>query len=148
MRQNGRKKRVLVVEDSPADLLMIQKALEKTTSMPEVFVALDGVEALQFLQRGGPYSASKRPDLVLLDLNLPRIGGLEVLEAVAGDPALISIPIIVLTSSEAPEDIETAYSNGCWGYLIKPGTAPCWRALAGAIDTHWFEAGRRPGSRE
>lgn len=147
MPARGKKKRILLVEDSPADVLMLRKAMAKTTSMPEVSVVQDGVEALQYLQGAGPFSGSKRPDLVLLDLNLPRISGLEVLEAVAGDPRLASLPILVLTSSEAPEDIETAYENGCWGYLVKPGTAPCWRALAGAIDTHWFTVGRLPAEK-
>lgn len=134
-----RKARVLLVEDHLPDVHMVTKVL--SSEHADLTVVPDGVAALQYLKGAGPFSSSNPPDLVLLDLNLPRVNGLEVLEAASGSSLT---PIVILTSSEAPEDIQAAYAAGCKGYLVKPHDVASWRKLARAIDTYWFEAGRLP----
>ena len=111
---------VLLVEDDPGDALMIREAFEAHEMTHTLHHVVDGVEALAFLRREGAYAGSPRPDLVLLDLNLPRVDGREVLKAVKGDPDLRAIPIVVLTTSEADEDILRSYDLHANAYVTKP----------------------------
>ncbi len=101
---------VLLVEDDPGDALMTQEAFEHHKIRNTLHVVKDGVEALEFLRREGRYADAPRPGLILLDLNLPRMDGREVLAAVKEDAELRSIPVVVLTTSEAEEDILRSYS--------------------------------------
>ena len=111
---------VLLVEDDPGDVLLIREAFEYNKVHNSLHVVSDGVEALDFLHRRNGHADAPRPDLVLLDLNLPRKDGREVLEEVKADPSLRTIPIVVLTTSEAEEDILRSYDLHANAYVTKP----------------------------
>jgi CheY-like chemotaxis protein len=111
---------VLLVEDDPGDVLLIREAFEYNKVHNTLHVASDGVEALDFLYRRNGHEDAPRPDLVLLDLNLPRKDGREVLEEVKADKDLRTIPIVVLTTSEAEEDILRSYDLHANAYVTKP----------------------------
>ncbi|MDQ1628508.1 MAG: hypothetical protein QOI54_2252 [Actinomycetota bacterium] len=111
---------VLLVEDDPGDVLMTREAFQDYKLANQLHVVHDGAEAMAFLRREGDYSGAPRPDLVLLDLNLPRMDGREVLQAVKSDPELASIPVVVLTTSEAEEDVLRSYSLHANAYVTKP----------------------------
>ena len=111
---------VLLVEDDPGDVVLIQEAFADNKVGNRLSVVGDGVEAMAFLRREGEYAGAPRPDLVLLDLNLPRKNGREVLAEIKGDPDLSIIPVIVLTTSEAEEDIVRSYSLHANAYITKP----------------------------
>jgi CheY-like chemotaxis protein len=111
---------VLLVEDDPGDVVLIQEAFADNKVGNRLSVVGDGVEAMAFLRREGEYADAPRPDLVLLDLNLPRKNGREVLAEIKGDPELSIIPVIVLTTSEAEEDIVRSYSLHANAYITKP----------------------------
>jgi CheY-like chemotaxis protein len=111
---------VLLVEDDAGDALMIREAFQHHDIRHTLHHVPDGVEAMRFLRQEDAYAASPRPDLVLLDLNLPRMDGRQVLSQVKGDPALRAIPIVVLTTSEADEDILRSYELHANAYVTKP----------------------------
>jgi CheY-like chemotaxis protein len=111
---------VLLVEDDPGDVVLIREAFEFNKVHNTLHVASDGVEALDFLYQRNAHAGAPRPDLVLLDLNLPRKDGREVLEEVKADPHLRTIPIVVLTTSEAEEDILRSYDLHANAYVTKP----------------------------
>src|ERR1051325_8695809 len=111
---------VLLVEDDPGDALMTQEAFEHHKIRNSLHIVKDGVEALEFLRREGQYANAPRPGLILLDLNLPRKDGREVLSEVKADAELRSIPVVVLTTSEAEEDILRSYSLYANAYVTKP----------------------------
>jgi CheY-like chemotaxis protein len=111
---------VLLVEDDPGDVLMTQEAFEHYKIRNKLHVVSDGEQAVQFLRREGEYADAVRPDLILLDLNLPRVDGREVLAQVKGDDQLRSIPVVVLTTSEAEEDILRSYHLHANAYVTKP----------------------------
>ncbi len=111
---------VLLVEDDPGDVLMTREALDDHHVPNHLHVVPDGVAALDFLRKNGAYSDAPTPDLVLLDLNLPRMHGHEVLAAVKNDPVLARIPVIVLTTSDAEDDIIASYSLHANAYVTKP----------------------------
>jgi CheY-like chemotaxis protein len=111
---------VLLVEDDPGDVLLIEEAFADNKLRNRLHVASDGVEALQFLRREGQHAAAPQPDLVLLDLNLPRKDGREVLAEVKGDEALRHIPVVVLTTSKAEEDVLRSYKLHANAYVTKP----------------------------
>jgi CheY-like chemotaxis protein len=111
---------VLLVEDDPGDVLMTREAFEHYQIHNPLHVVGDGEQALQFLRRGGEYSDVPRPGLILLDLNLPRRNGLEVLADLKADNDLLSIPVVVLTTSHAEEDILRSYSLHANAYISKP----------------------------
>ncbi|WP_158851912.1 response regulator [Saccharothrix deserti] len=111
---------VLLVEDDPGDALMTQEAFEHHKIRNQLHVVRDGVEALQFLRREEPYEDAPRPGLILLDLNLPKMDGREVLAEIKADEALRPIPVVVLTTSEAEEDILRSYNLHANAYVTKP----------------------------
>ena len=111
---------VLLVEDDPGDIVLIKEAFEFNKVHNTLHIVSDGVEALDFLYRRNGHEGAPRPDLVLLDLNLPRMDGREVLEAIKSDPELASIPVLVLTTSEAEEDILRSYDLHANAYVTKP----------------------------
>ncbi|MCU1491799.1 MAG: rcp [Acidimicrobiaceae bacterium] len=115
---------LLLVEDDPGDVMMTQEALEEAGDLipaPNLHVASDGAEALDFLLKRGRHRGAPAPDLVLLDLNLPKVGGQEVLARVKGDASLHRIPIVVLTTSDAHDDIVRCYEHHANAYVTKPG---------------------------
>jgi CheY-like chemotaxis protein len=111
---------VLLVEDDPGDVLLVREAFEDHKVGNTLSVVSDGVEAMQYVRGEGSYANVARPDLILLDLNLPRKSGIEVLAEVKQDPRLFTIPIVVLTTSEAEEDIVAAYKLHANAYITKP----------------------------
>lgn len=111
---------ILLVEDDPGDVLMTQEAFEHHKIRNSLHVVSDGVEALQFLRGEAPYEGMPRPGLILLDLNLPKKDGRDVLAEIKAEPALRSIPVVVLTTSEAEEDILRSYDLHANAYVTKP----------------------------
>jgi len=111
---------MLMVEDSPADVLITREALSQAKVQNILRVVEDGVEAMAYLRREGPYRTAHRPDLIVLDLNLPRKNGREVLAEIKSDPELASIPVVILTTSKADEDILSAYDLHANCYIVKP----------------------------
>ena len=111
---------VLLVEDDVGDVLLIQEAFADNKVRNRLHTVADGVEALQFLRREGPYADAPQPDLVLLDLNLPRMDGREVLAEVKADETLQQIPVVVLTTSKAEEDVLRSYKLHANAYVTKP----------------------------
>ncbi|MDQ1599297.1 MAG: hypothetical protein QOD68_771 [Actinomycetota bacterium] len=111
---------VLLVEDDPGDVMMTREAFQDYKLHNELHVVSDGSEAMAFLRQEGEYAGRPRPDLVLLDLNLPRMDGRQVLEAIKSDPELASIPVVVLTTSENEDDVLRSYSLHANAYVTKP----------------------------
>jgi two-component system, chemotaxis family, response regulator Rcp1 len=111
---------ILLVEDSPGDVRLTQEALAEARVANRLHVVGDGVEALAFLKRTGRYASVPRPDIILLDLNLPKMDGRQVLAAVKSDPDLKTIPVVVLTTSDAEADILRSYNLHANCYLVKP----------------------------
>lgn len=111
---------ILLVEDNDDDVFLTRKAFEKQKVMNNLHVAGDGVEAMAFLRKEGEYAEAETPDIILLDLNLPRMDGKEVLAALREDERLSRIPVVVLTSSAAEEDIVQSYDLNANAYLTKP----------------------------
>jgi two-component system response regulator len=111
---------ILLVEDSPGDVRLTREALRDSRVQLALHVASDGVEAMQFLEHQGRFSNAPRPNLILLDLNLPRRDGREVLEAIKTDPSLKSIPVVVLTTSESLEDVMQSYRLHANCFITKP----------------------------
>ena len=111
---------VLLVEDDPGDVMMTREAFHDYKLHNELHVVSDGAEAMAFLRQEGEYAGRPRPDLVLLDLNLPRMDGRQVLEAIKSDPELASIPVVVLTTSENEDDVLRSYSLHANAYVTKP----------------------------
>jgi len=129
---------ILLVEDSPTDVLLAREALEHAKVLNTLHVVDDGVEALEFLRARGKYSGAARPDLVLLDLNLPRKDGREVLAEIKADPSLKLIPVVVLTTSKAEEDILRAYGLHANCYVTKPVDFDQFTNVVKAIENFWF----------
>jgi CheY-like chemotaxis protein len=135
---------ILLVEDNPGDVRLTREALKEGKIRNNLNVAGDGVEALRYLRREGPYAESTRPDLILLDLNLPKMDGREVLEAVKADPALRLIPVVVLTSSAAEQDIARAYDLHANCYVSKPVDLDQFIHVVKSIEDFWFSIVKLP----
>ena len=135
---------VLLVEDDPGDVLMTREAFEDHKVANTLHVVGDGVEALQFLRRQGPYAQAPTPDLVLLDLNLPRMDGREVLAELKADPELRRIPVVVLTTSEAEEDVLRSYSLHANAYVTKPVDFDRFVQVVQQIDDFFVSVVRLP----
>lgn len=129
---------ILLVEDNPADVRLTREALRDAKVANTLHVVEDGEAAVQFLRRQGRYAGAPRPDVILLDLNLPRRSGHEILADVKNDPELRSIPIVVLTTSQAEEDILTAYRLHANCYISKPVDLVQLTKVVRAIDSFWF----------
>lgn len=129
---------ILLVEDSPTDVLLAQEALEGAKILIDLHVVSDGVEAMQFLRSEAPFGDAVRPDLVLLDLNLPRKDGREVLAEIKDDTDLRTIPVVVLTTSKAEEDILRAYGLHANCYVTKPVDFDQFSHVVQAIESFWF----------
>ncbi|MET9479313.1 response regulator [Streptomyces sp. NPDC006638] len=138
---------VLLVEDDPGDELMTREAFEDNKIRNDLYVVRDGEEALDFLYRRGPYTDAPRPDLVLLDLNLPKYDGRQVLEQIKTDPELALIPVVVLTTSSAEEDILRSYKLHANAYVTKPVDIDQFIAAVRQIDEFFVSVVRLPGRR-
>jgi CheY-like chemotaxis protein len=109
-----------------------------------VHVVHDGVEALTYLRRDGPYATATRPDLVLLDINMPKKNGFAVMQELKADPHLQSLPVIILTTSEREEDISRAYANGACSYIRKPVDLDAFHTLLERFELYWTRITRLP----
>ena len=138
MLQGSRPIQVLLVEDNPADVRLTREALSEGKVVNQLSVVGDGVEALRFLRREGDYESAPRPDLILLDLNLPRKSGRDVLQEIKSDPNLRRIPVIVLTTSRAEEDLDRAYSLHANSYIRKPVDLDEFLDVVRSIEHFWF----------
>jgi two-component system response regulator len=136
--------RVLMVEDSPTDVLMTREALAGLDMEVELDVVEDGVLAMQFLRREGRYCDARCPDLILLDLNLPRKDGREVLAEVKQDESLRVIPVVVLTSSKADEDVLRAYCLHANCYIAKPVNFKSFTGVIRSVEQFWFSVVKLP----
>lgn len=129
---------ILLVEDSPADILITREGFEEAKLINSLHVAEDGVEALAFLRQEGKYASAPRPDLILLDLNLPRKNGREVLAEIKADSGLKTIPVIILTTSHAEKDIFEAYGLCANCYIVKPVGFDSFVEAMKSIRQFWF----------
>jgi CheY-like chemotaxis protein len=135
---------VLLVEDDPGDVLMTKEAFEEHKVGNRLHVVPDGVDALAYLRREGPYQDAARPDLILLDLNLPRVDGREVLAEIKKDESLRSIPVVVLTTSQADEDILRSYQLHANAYVTKPVDFDRFVSVVRQIDDFFISVVKLP----
>jgi two-component system, chemotaxis family, response regulator Rcp1 len=139
---------VLLVEDSPGDVRLTQEAFRKANETIHLQVASDGVEAMAFLRRERMHGGAPRPDLILLDLNLPKMDGREVLAHIKGDESLKSIPTVILTTSDAEADIVKSYQLQANCYLTKPVQLDAFESLVKSINDFWLTKVKLPQQRQ
>ena len=135
---------ILLVEDNPGDARLAQEAIREAEWDNHLNWVSDGTEALHFLRRQGRYVSAPRPDLILLDLNLPRKDGREVLAEIKVDPTLKVIPVVVFTTSRAEQDVARAYSLQANCYVVKPQSFDQFSEVIGAIEDFWFGTAELP----
>jgi CheY-like chemotaxis protein len=138
---------ILLVEDNPADILITQRALRESDLAVELIVLRDGQEAVDYLLRRGPYAedpAWRVPDLILLDLNLPRVSGQGVLTRIRTEAALSTVPVIVLTTSSRQEDVQAVYAAGANTYIEKPQDFARFVQVLQTIQRYWLETALLP----
>jgi CheY-like chemotaxis protein len=138
--KRGELVRILLAEDSLDDIMIMQKALKGAAIINQLYVVRDGQEALDFLQHQGAYqdaSVSPRPGLILLDINMPKVTGIEVLKHIKQDPELKRIPVVMLTVSKRDEDVLSSYDNGCNSFLQKPVEFDRFVELVKQIGLYW-----------
>jgi two-component system response regulator len=138
---------ILLVEDNPADVKITQRALKESGLPVELIVVRDGQEAVDYLLRQGAHAAPaswRSPDLILLDLNLPRMTGREVLERVRGTPALRATPVVVLTTSRRQEDVQQMYASGANTYIEKPQDFTRFVQVLQTIHRYWLDTALLP----
>jgi len=135
---------VLLVEDSPGDVRLTKEAFHAVNSAVHMHVANDGVEAMAYLRHEGIYAEAPRPDLTLLDLNMPRMDGREALAQIKQDKKLMTIPIVILTTSESESDIAKSYQLHANCYLCKPVQLSEFESLVKSINDFWLTKARLP----
>ena len=135
---------ILLVEDNAGDVRLTREALREVGIAVDLVAVPDGEAAIDYLRGTGEHAGAARPDLILLDLNLPKKNGLEVLEEVKRDPALLRIPVIMLTTSSSARDVTACYDRGVNCYVVKPLDLDDFTALVQAINRFWFEVARLP----
>jgi two-component system, chemotaxis family, response regulator Rcp1 len=146
MRTVARPVEILLVEDNPGDVRLTREALREGKVSNRLHVAADGEEALAFLRREGEHADAVRPDLILLDLNLPKKDGRQVLAEVKADPALRQIPVVILTSSQAEEDICRSYDLHANCYVTKPVDLDQFMTVVRAVEDFWLAIVRLPSA--
>jgi CheY-like chemotaxis protein len=137
---------VLLVEDNPSDVYLTQVAFRRSRTGSEIHVVEDGIQAMAFLRQELPYAGAPRPDLVLLDLNLPRKDGYKVLAEMKADPDLRKIPVIVLTTSTAEADVDRCYESHANCYIAKPVDFDEFERVIQEIESFWFQCATLPRS--
>lgn len=135
---------ILLVEDDPADVELTKEGLKTAKMAINLYAVDDGIKALQYLRGEGPYSSAVRPDLILLDLNLPKKSGSEVLREIKSDPSLKSIPVVVLTTSDADTDIAKCYDLGANCYITKPVGFDAFIKVVNRLEEFWFTVVKIP----
>jgi two-component system, chemotaxis family, response regulator Rcp1 len=139
---------ILLVEDNPADVHLTLTALRDARSASKVHVVTDGEQALAYLRREGDHIKAPRPDLVFLDLNLPKVDGYEVLESMKADPDLRRIPVVAISGSRSEIDIARAYDQQISAYLVKPPGVNEYFAAIRSLKELWFHAAALPPKQE
>ncbi|GAB4260033.1 MAG: response regulator [Methylomicrobium sp.] len=143
--ENSRPFDILLVEDEPADANLVRAAFKQNKVLCHLYHVPDGVEAMAFLNRqGDAYADAPRPDLILLDLNMPRMNGREFLTAIKADEELAIIPIVVLTTSDVERDVKTAYRLGAASFITKPVDMMQFIEAIKQLDNYWFALTRLP----
>ena len=140
----GKPIEILLVEDNPGDVRLTQEAFKDGKVSNNMHAVMDGVEALEFLHREGKYAGAPHPDLILLDLNLPKKDGREVLAEIKADSNLKRIPVVVLTTSKAEEDILKAYDQHANCYISKPVSLDQFMKVVKGIEDFWFTIVKLP----
>jgi len=141
---HGSPVRILVVDDDPVDVRLMQEALRESKVLAIMESVYDGVEAMAYLHREGQYSQARRPDLILLDLNMPRKDGREVLSEIKADPDLRRIPVVILTTSKADQDVVQTYDLGANAYVVKPVDLDQLVTIVQKIEEFWFSIVKLP----
>jgi CheY-like chemotaxis protein len=136
---------ILLVEDNPGDIRLTQEGLKETKMLNNLYVTMDGAEAMDFLRKVGKYADVPRPDLILLDLNLPKKDGREVLAEIKADEDLRRIPVVILTVSQAEEDILKSYNLHANCYINKPVDFDQFLRVVHSIDDFWVGIVKLPG---
>jgi CheY-like chemotaxis protein len=136
---------ILLVEDNPSDVILTQIAMRQCKIANNLQIARDGEEALQLLRGEGPFAGKPRPDLILLDLNLPRMDGRELLSVIKSDPGLRTIPVVVLTTSAEERDVVESYALHANAYIAKPIDMDQFVRVVKAVDDFWFGIVTLPG---
>ncbi|HEX9514175.1 MAG TPA: response regulator [Puia sp.] len=137
---------ILLVDDNEGDILLTREALEEAKIVNRISVAYDGIEAIRFLKKDPPFSRGDTPDLILLDINLPKMDGKEVLSIIKSDPALKRIPVIMLTTSSSEKDILTSYDNHANCYITKPVDLERFMEVVRTIEDFWTSIVKLPKS--
>lgn len=135
---------ILLIDDNPADLELARDVLANSERVARVACVADGEEAMVFLRREGKYAGAALPDLVLLDLNLPRKDGSSVLAEIKRDPELRKIPVVIFTTSQAPHDIQHSYELGANCFISKPGNLHDFISAVSALEQFWLSVARVP----
>lgn len=141
---SGKPVEILLVEDNPADVRLTIEALKDAKVFNQLNVVSNGADALTYLRRQGPYTEATRPDLILLDLNLPKMGGLEVLDDIKNDPELRTIPVVVVTTSQAEQDIIKSYNSHANCYICKPVDLDQFITVIQSIQNFWLTIVKLP----
>lgn len=149
--QPGEPITILMADDDPEDRMLAEEALEEARLANDLRFVEDGEELMDYLKRRGKYTNpedSPRPGMVLLDLNMPRKDGREALQEIKADPELKTLPVVILTTSEADEDILRSYDLGASSYITKPVTFDGLVKIMSTLKTYWFEIVELPGRNE
>lgn len=141
---NAKPIEILLVEDNPGDVRLIHEVFKEFKIANSIHLAEDGVEAMDFLHRRGKYPNAVRPDLILLDLNLPKKNGRETLAEIKGDPDLKSIPVVILTTSNAEHDVLKSYNLHANCFITKPGRLEQFLKVVQSIEDFWLTVVRLP----
>lgn len=146
MENNNRLKPInlLLVDDDTGDVELTLEIMNMSKIKLDINIVHDGVEAMRYLKKEGDYRDAKRPDLILLDLNMPKKNGNEVLQEIRQDPTLRTIPVVILTTSDADEDIMNTYALGANCYITKPVGLEQFKKVVEAIDSFWFTVVKYP----
>lgn len=142
MRRNGQPVTILMADDDPDDRLLTREALQESHVLNDLRFVVDGVELLEYLRRQGRYSdaaSAPRPGLILLDLNMPRMDGREALREIKADPALRRIPVVIMTTSKAEEDVARSYDLGANSFVTKPVSFEGLVAAMTMLANYWIE---------
>lgn len=139
---------VLLAEDDENQVMLTELALEKAGVKADLHVVADGVECMEFLERSGRHAAAPAPDLLLLDLHMPRMDGREVMTRIAASESLRSLPVVVLTTSTNQEDVDRMYELRCSSYVVKPVEFQQFVETARQLGRYWFELATLPSPRD
>jgi two-component system, chemotaxis family, response regulator Rcp1 len=144
---SGRPIDILLVEDNPGDVMLVEEVLSDSKVRNRLHVVSDGEQAMEFVRRQGKHAGAPRPDLILLDLNLPKKGGREVLREVKTHPDLKTIPVVVLSSSKSDDDVVNSYELHANAYILKPVDFHQFMKVMRAIEDFWFITVKLPPRR-